>query len=285
MVPATISIQNIHYQYEDGNDVLSALSLEVHTGERLAILGKNGSGKTTLIKHLNGLLRPASGTIEIGGKSTGTFTVAQLASMVALQFQNPDNQICKSTVWDEAAFGPRNIGYSEERVRACTEASLATFELLPKKDCNPHDLGFSDRKLLSIASVLAMDTDIIVLDEPTAGLDPHEQALLVSALDSLTAGGKTVLVVSHDMDFVAENLERAVYLDEGRIQFDGTVQDLFQHHVVSGNSELLLPQIFRLSTHFNLALEKLTPECFIEAFASSKKLSAESSSVQAANRT
>ena len=259
-----IEIQGLSYWYDTGACALNNISLTIQPGERVALLGHNGSGKTTLVKHLNGLLYPSQGVVRINGIPTTERRVAQLAGVVALLFQNPDDQICKKTVWDEAAFGPKNLGYADERVRERVNASLSAFDLLTMKERNPHDLSYNERKRLAIASVLAMGTEIVVLDEPTAGLDPREIERLEAAMRQLQADGKIVVVISHDMDFIAENMLRAVCLENGRKRFDGSVADLFEDHSLLEQCGLLPPQVVQLSSHYNLRLQTLTPKGFIE---------------------
>ena len=178
MRPPAIEIENLWFQYTSGADVLRDVSLTVYQAERVALLGHNGSGKSTLVKHLNGLLRPRQGNVKLFSTSAADKRVAELAATVALLFQNPDDQICKGTVWDEAAFGPRNLGYPEERVRTLVDTSLEIFDLLPMVKHNPHDLGLSERKRLAMASVLAMDTEIVVLDEPHCRTGPRGTAIV-----------------------------------------------------------------------------------------------------------
>lgn len=260
-----IKVNDLWFHYTTGKDVLKDISFAVQQGERLALLGHNGSGKTTLVKHLNGLLRPSRGALTICGKSTEDKKVAELAGMVALQFQNPDDQICKGTVWEEVTFGPRNLGYPEERMRTLVNASLDAFELLPMTQRNPHDLGLSERKRLSMASVMSMDTDIVVLDEPTAGLDPRELAMLAGALRRLESKGKTVLVISHDMDFIAENMTRAICLENGEIRFDGKIANLFADHSLMERCGLLPPQTAQLGARLDLNLHNFTPQGVVKA--------------------
>ncbi|BBO83400.1 hypothetical protein DSCO28_39660 [Desulfosarcina ovata subsp. sediminis] len=260
-----IEIQGLSYWYDTGVCALKDISLTIQPGECVALLGHNGSGKTTLVKHFNGLLHPSQGVVLINGIPTTERRVAQLAGVVALLFQNPDDQICKRTVWDETAYGPKNLGYANERVREQVNASLSAFDLFTMKERNPHDLSYSERKRLAIASVLAMDTEIVVLDEPTAGLDPREIKLLKAAMRQLQSKGKSVVVISHDMDFIAENMLRAVCLENGRKRFDGSVAELFEEHsFLVEQCGLLPPQVVQLSSYFSLRLQTLTPKNFIE---------------------
>lgn len=260
-----IEIRNLRFRYDTGPDVLKDVSLSVEQGELVALLGHNGSGKSTLVKHLNGLLRPEHGSVKILGSSTEDTRVSVLAADVALLFQNPEDQICKNTVREEAAFGPRNLGYPEDRVHALVSSALEAFDLLPMGKCNPHDLGGSERKRLALASVVAMDTGIVVLDEPTAGLDPGETAMLESVLRQLKSDGRTVLVITHDMDFVAENMGRAICLEQGRKRFDGDVADLFVRQRLLKQCGLLPPQVVQLTSCLELSSPCLTPEEFIGA--------------------
>ncbi len=262
-----IDIQNICFSYENSPNALQDLSLEIRQGEQIALVGHNGSGKSTLAKHLNGLHKPSSGQVLIEGQSTENRRTAQLAKSVALLFQNPDDQICKRTVKAEVAFGPQNLGYPDEKVKELVHDSMDMFKLLQHAELNPHDLGYSQRKRLALASVIAMDTSVIVLDEPTAGLDPQEIRMLESAMKKIKTVGKTVIVISHDMDFIAENTTRAICLNGGRKVFDGSILNFFPDETLIESCGLLSPQIARLSAYFKLQPKKLTPEAFIAKLA------------------
>ncbi len=261
----------IRFSYEDGTEALKGVSLALGRGECAALLGHNGSGKSTLVKHLNGLLRPTSGEVRINGQPTADRRVAQLARDVALLFQNPDNQICKGTVREEVAFGPRNLKYSEDRIRELSAAALEAMDLTGMEEHNPHDLGFSERKRLAVASVLAMDAGCVVLDEPTAGLDPGEIGLLEDVLRTLREQERIVLVISHDMDFVAENMTRAVCLGEGNKLYDGSVPGLFRDSRLLDRCGLIPPQVGQVADRLGLAPESLTPKGLVDALAQSRR--------------
>ena len=262
-----IQVKNVHFHYSDTITALNSLSFTVAPGECLALVGHNGCGKTTLVKHLNGLLHPSSGIVCIGDWLTHTKTVPQLSHRVALLFQNPDDQISKRQVWDEVAFGPRNLKFSEAKIKDLVDESLQLVELTEFKDHNPYDLGYSQRKRVAIASIVAMDTPIIIFDEPTAGLDPSEMRIFHKVLQFLREKNRTTLIITHDMDFIAEQIPRVIALQEGEKEFDGTTRRLFQRDDILEKCGLRTPQIARLSTYFRQN-GALTPEEFISSWGS-----------------
>ena len=258
-----ISLEHVSFSYLPDTPVLQDISLGIEAGERVALLGRNGCGKTTLARHLNGLLQPSHGHVRIGDWETCSKPVAEMARRVGLLFQNPEDQIFKQNVWDEAAFGARNLGYPPARVDALVKQALNWLTLTALQDANPYDLGYSQRKLVALASVIAMNTPILVLDEPTAGLDGAEFDLFVEALEKLSNAGKTIITISHDMDFVAEEFPRVVCMDAGRILFDGETRKAFGNSALLQTCGLRMPQVARLSTYFQQPMLALTPEDFI----------------------
>jgi energy-coupling factor transport system ATP-binding protein len=227
MSDPAVLIEAVTFDYARGPRALDGIDLRVETGERLAIVGQNGSGKSTLVRHLNGLLRPTLGSVAINGRPIGRRHVAELAREVGLAFQNPDRQIFAGTVRSEVAFGPRNLGRRREELDAVVERALATVGLTGDEGTNPYDLGFSRRKLLALASILAMETPIVILDEPTTGQDARGMSRVQTIVAELSVAGRTVIAVSHDMRFVAESFERVVVMREGRIVLDGTPAEAF----------------------------------------------------------
>jgi energy-coupling factor transport system ATP-binding protein len=222
-----IHVEDLVYVYPTGTRALDGVSLTIHDGESVAIVGQNGSGKSTLVRHLNGLLRPTEGRVTIDGIDAATRRVAQLAGTVALAFQDPDRQIFARSVRAEVEFGPRNRGLRDEPLRAAVDAALEATGLAEDARTNPYDLGYSRRKLLGLASILAMATPIVVLDEPTTGQDARGVRRIERIVEELAAAGRTVIAISHDMRFVAESFERAVVMRDGRIVLDGTPLDVF----------------------------------------------------------
>lgn len=256
----SIRVDNISFTYGNSVKALQNISLEITAGERVALTGHNGSGKSTLVKHLNGLLKPSAGTVRINDKDTTTVQTAELAKNVALLFQNPDNQICKRTVWNEVKFGPSNLGYSPKKIESLVDDALELFGLKQFKQKNPHDFGYSERKLIAMASIVAMDTPVLVFDEPNAGLDPYELSLFTTCLNRLQSEKKTVITVSHDMDYVAENFTRVISLDGGKKVFDGSSRNLFKEDKVMRNCGLQQPQVMQLCNKLAINCVALTPD-------------------------
>jgi energy-coupling factor transport system ATP-binding protein len=217
----------VHVYRREGVRALDGVDLRIADGERVAIVGQNGSGKTTLVRHLNGLLRPTEGRVAVDGVDAGTLTVAQLAARIGLVFQDPDRQIFASSVRAEVEFGPRNLGRRGSALRQSVARALAATGLDGEEGTNPYDLGQSRRKLLALASVLAMEPGVLVLDEPTTGQDARGVQLVRGVIDSATAAGRTVIAISHDMRFVAETFARVVVMREGRIVLDGGPDEAF----------------------------------------------------------
>jgi energy-coupling factor transport system ATP-binding protein len=226
-VTAAIAVDRVTFDYPDGTRALSDVSLQIEPGECVAIVGQNGSGKSTLVRQLNGLLRPTSGTIRIDGADIADRHVADLARTVGLVFQNPDRQIFAGNVRREVAFGPRNVAGRGADVDAAVNGALAAVGLEGQGDANPYDLGFSRRKLLSLASILAMETPVVILDEPTTGQDARGVARVQGIVRDLAARGRTVVAISHDMRFVAETFRRVVVMRAGSIVLDGTPAEVF----------------------------------------------------------
>lgn len=222
-----VAVEELVHDYPGGVRALDGVTLRIGAGESVALVGQNGSGKTTLVRHLNGLLRPTGGQVRVGGTDASGRRVAELATQVGLVFQDPDRQIFSGTVRAEVEFGARNVGLRGDRLDATVHAALEAVGLAGEEATNPYDLGGSRRKLLAVASVLAMGTPVLVLDEPTTGQDRNGVARIRVVVAQAHAAGRTVIAVSHDLRFVAETFARVVVLRAGRIVVDDTPGNAF----------------------------------------------------------
>ena len=247
-----LRIEDIYYRYPAGVLALNGVSLQVKAGETLAIVGENGAGKSTLAKHINGLLKPSQGRLLVGDWDTKEYSPAKLARRVGLAFQNPDDQLFGRTVKQEVEFGPRNLRFDEERITHQTEMMLEWVGLLDAADTHPYDLPLSQRKLVVIAAILSMDTEIVILDEPTIGQDRRGVDCLGSIIERLNGKGCTVIVISHDMDFCAEYCKRVVVMANGHVVADGPAQQVLYMEQLLRSAALEPPQIVRLALALKL---------------------------------
>ncbi|HMB23105.1 MAG TPA: ABC transporter ATP-binding protein [Anaerolineales bacterium] len=241
-----IEISNLHFSYPTGVNALRGVSLTVESGEQVAIVGQNGAGKTTLVKHLNGLLLPTQGQVLIGDWDTTKHSVAKLASRVGYVFQNPDEQLFSKNVGAEVAFGPRNLGFDGDRLQALVRDALALTELTDKTEVNPYDLSAAWRKMIAIASIISMNTSIIIFDEPTTGQDAVNVRRIAGVIAELRKRGKTVITITHDIDFCAENFERVIAMSQGQILIDGKANDVLGQEEILATTYVDPPQLTRL---------------------------------------
>lgn len=265
-----IQIDNLSFTYPSGVEALRDVSLAVEPGEQVAIVGQNGAGKTTLVRHLNGLLQPGSGTVRIGNLLTRDSSVAKLAAQVGYVFQNPDDQLFKGNVRDEVKFGPINLGFPPQQIEAQVDEALALLELTDKAAVNPYDLTPTWRKRVAIAAILAMDTPIIVLDEPTTGQDHYSVQHLAGMIRKLHERGKTIIAISHDIDFVAENFARIVVMGQGRVLLDGPAEPVFAQEEILSSTYVQPPQLTRLGNRLELRRVVYTVEGFLGAYSHRK---------------
>ena len=205
---------------------MRGVSLAIGAGERVALLGRNGAGKSTLLRHMNGLLLPAEGRVLVAGTDTRKTTVARCARQVGIVFQDIRNQLFARTVREELRFGPRNLGYPPAEVEALVQRALDQLGLAAVADQHPYDLPPALRRMVAIAAVLALNNDVLILDEPTAGLDNPSIDILERLARDLVAQGKSIVVVSHDLDFCFEALDRVVLMSAGQIAVDSAWQRL-----------------------------------------------------------
>ena len=218
-----LSIKNLSYSYHDGLVALHNVSLDINSGEKVALVGPNGAGKSTLMLHLNGLLGDEQSQISIAGLSLTKGNLPFIRAKVGLVFQNPDDQLFSPTVFDDVAFGPLHMGYEEAEVQQRAQNALAQVGISDLGARLSHHLSVGQKKRVAIATVLSMQPEIMVLDEPTAGLDPRGRRALIHLLRDLPV---TMLVSTHDMRLVAELFPRLIILDEGEVVADGLTAEL-----------------------------------------------------------
>jgi cobalt/nickel transport system ATP-binding protein len=239
----TISVTALSYHYPDGTSALEGVDLHVHPGERVALLGPNGAGKTTLILHLNGILMPQTGTVAVSGLSLAHDTVMEVRRRVGIVFQDPDDQLFMPTVREDVAFGPRNLGLAGADLDARVAGALQAVEVEDLADRAPNHLSFGQKRRVAIAGVLAMEPEILVLDEPTSNLDPASRRELANLLMGLDI---TQLVVTHDLPFALEVCERSIIIDRGVIVADGPTCELLADEALMRRHRLELPYGLRL---------------------------------------
>ena len=252
-------IEKLDFSYLADIPVLEDLNMKLDQ-RPTAIIGQNGAGKTTLVKLLKGLLKPVSGSIYFHGEDISGKTVAMLAGSVGYVVQNPDDQIFKYNVMDEVLFGPLNIGMDPEQAKKEAAWALELTGLSGKEKENPYDLELYERKMTAIASVLAMDTDVLILDEPTIAQDWKGRQIIGSIIRSLSGRGKLVIAILHDMDFVAENFERVIIMAHGQVLADGTAKEVFAQEEVLKKARLQKPYVMQLSEALGYEKSYLTVE-------------------------
>ncbi len=260
-----IEISDLQFSYPNGVKALDGISLTINSGEQVAIVGQNGAGKTTLVKHLNGLLQPTQGQVLIGDWDTKKHSVAKLAHRVGYVFQNPDEQLFSKTVGAEVAFGPKNLGFNSDQVQALVNDALTLTELTDKTETNPYDLSVTWRKMVALASIISMDTDIVIFDEPTTGQDAVNIARIADVIAELQKRGKTVITITHDIDFCAENFERVIAMSQGKILLDGKANDVLGQEEILSTTYVDPPQLTRLGKRLNFEQTVRNEKEFLEA--------------------
>ncbi|MBL8062888.1 MAG: ABC transporter ATP-binding protein [Anaerolineales bacterium] len=219
-----LMVNELRFSYPDGHAALNGVSLKLCVGDKVALVGPNGAGKSTLMLHLNGILH-GQGDIQIAGKRLTRDNLPLIRSMVGLVFQNPDDQLFSPTVFEDVAFGPLHMGLPEADVRARVDAALEAVRMSGYRDRLSHHLSVGEKKRIAIATVLSMNPSLLVLDEPSAGLDPRARRTLINLLRELPI---TMLVSTHDMTLVKELFPRTIVMDEGLVVADGLTGDILE---------------------------------------------------------
>jgi len=240
-----VLINNIGYSYPNGTVALKNISLNISKGELIGIMGSNGAGKTTLIRTLNGLIRPSEGHIYINGESIKTKTIALLSKNVGLIFQNPLHQLFSNTVEEEIRFSLKNLDLSKKELQDRIEKIIELFNLEKYRDRSPLNLSGGEAKKLAIASIICRYPDILVFDEPTLGQDAKEIEFFINLIKNEMNYDKTIIIITHNIEFAIEHIPRIVLMAEGNIIADGPTHELLNNEFLIKKAHLILPQVRR----------------------------------------
>jgi energy-coupling factor transport system ATP-binding protein len=247
-----IDVRDISFRYEGTpTPALDHVSLSISRGEFVAFIGQNGAGKTTLAKTFNGILTPTSGEVIVDGRETRAAGLDVLARIVGYVYQNPDHQIFANTVKEEVAFGPRNLGLTPEEINKAVQHALELVDMAKDADAYPFLLGRGQRQKLAVASVIVMGSPVLVVDEPTTGLDLRGSLSIMQLLRRWNADGRTIIIITHDMNIVAEFAQRTVVMVQGRVLADGPTRQVLTDQQTLAKAFLKAPQITRVAQSLN----------------------------------
>jgi cobalt/nickel transport system ATP-binding protein len=236
--PGRLEVKDLAFAYPDGRQVLYGVNLDVRPGERVAILGPNGAGKTTLVLHLNGTLLAGSGTVRVDGITAGRMSLREIRRRVGVVFQDPDDQLFSSTVRDDVAFGPKNLGFRGHQLDHKVLDALRAVGMEAFAGRAPHHLSFGQRRRVAASTVLSMDPTVLVLDEPSSNLDPLARREFADIVLSL---GLTTVMVTHDLLYALQLCPRSVIMNDGRIVADGPTRDILADQELLAANRLELP--------------------------------------------
>ncbi|MEM2941229.1 MAG: ABC transporter ATP-binding protein [Thermoproteota archaeon] len=249
-----IVVENLYFKYPEASDyVLKNINLRIREGESIAILGENGAGKTTLAKNLNGLLKPVEGSVKIDGVDTRSLSVAKMARKIGFVNHNPEHQFFAETVEDEVRFGLRNFGFPEEEIEKSVQEALGSFGLEEYRRKNPFQLSGGEKKRLAIASIMVWRPEALIIDEPTIGMDYAQRLNIQSILRSLVSENRSIIVITHDVDFAANICGRAIVLSRGEIIGDGDLRKLLSERELVEKASLKKPFLVELEEELGLS--------------------------------
>jgi len=241
-----VEVENLFFQYRDGSEALKGISFKIMPGEKIAILGENGAGKTTLLLHLNGVYLPKKGRVKIFGEEVKKGNEYKIRQKVGLVFQNPDDQVFSATVYEDIAFGPVNFGLSKEEVEKRVEKAMKALKIEELKERIPQHLSYGQKKKVAIAGVIAVDPEILILDEPMAFLDPSSRRQIINILKYLEGEGRTLIIATHDVNFAADWAQKVIILKRGRVLAEGPPEILTRDEVIR-EADLEQPLVYRFS--------------------------------------
>ena len=261
-----ILIDNVDFTYPNGTKALRNINLKIENKELIGIMGKNGAGKTTLIRTLNGIIRPKNGAIYLYGENIAPKTIATLSKKVGVIFQNPMHQLFSNSVKDEIEFSLKSFEFTKEEIQNKTNEILKEFNLEKYRNRSPLNLSGGEAKKLALASIICRDPDIIVFDEPTLGQDGREIEFLINLIENERKKGKTIIIVTHNIEFANEYIPRTILMADGLILADGPTEKVLGNQILVEKASLILPQTHQI----NLALQKLGIECPNNLFSKDK---------------
>lgn len=262
-----IVVDGLTHRYPNGHLALKGVNLEITQGRITALIGRNGAGKTTLAKHLNSLLKPTSGSVTVMGVDASKRTTSEMARSVGYVFQNPEDQLFEASVFEEVAFGPRNIGMTKAQIKQSVSEAISLVDLSPHISTHPYNLTYGQRKMLCIASVLAIQPQIVILDEPNAGQDFSGLNRLGKILAELKRKNKIVIIISHDVEFVASHTDEAIVMHDGRVIANDSTRVVLSNSSILADSALRPPQVTRLAIRLSqhgIKNDAMTPEELVE---------------------
>ena len=239
-----IMVHDVDYVYSNGTIALKQVSLNIKKGEFIAIMGQNGAGKTTLIRTFNGLIRPTKGSIFLEGENIDSKTIATMSKKVGVIFQNPMHQLFSTTLEDEIKFSLKSLNLDKEEIQIKVDQVLKEFDLEKYRKRSPFNLSGGESKKLATASILCRDPDVLVFDEPTLGQDAKEINFFLGLIKSELKRGKTIIMVTHNIEFTVEHVPRTILMSGGQIIADGPTQSIFTNEFLISKSSLIMPQIY-----------------------------------------
>ncbi len=242
-----IELQNVSFRYSDGHEALRGVTLSIHRGEFVGLIGENGAGKTTLVKHFVGLLKPTTGDLTVLGQSSEKLTTSWLAGRIGLVLQNPDHQLFRTSVIEEVKVGPVRLGLEGEALERRAREAMDTVGIHEMSEQHPLSLSWGDRQRVALAAILAMNPEIVIFDEPTTGQDLQGRALFMELANALNAKGYTIVVITHDMELITCYTRRCIVMKQGSIILDDSTREVFRHPDLLCQTFIEVPQIVRLA--------------------------------------
>lgn len=260
-----IDIKNASFTYPNGYPAVEDINLQVELGDNIAVIGQNGAGKTTTVKMINGLLKPTTGSVIVKGTDTKSVTTAEISKTVGYVFQNPDDQIFNSNVYDEIAYSLKKSKTDEKEIERRVKKYAKLCGVYEYLNENPYDLPLSIRKLVTIASVISTNVNVVILDEPTAGQDLVGLNVISNIIENLIEEDRAVITITHDMEFVSKNFNQIIVMANKRIQTQGNAFEVFYDDEMMALASLKPPLLVQVAKKLGLEVDRFSPESLAEA--------------------